>query len=121
MSNVFGEEIKRKFVKLISPHWHSYREGNLINLTKEQLDLSKSEAPKMQKISGVAGSGKTQVMCTRAINAQVRTGGRILILTYNIALINYLRIRLSEIRADFSWDRICLDHYHRFYRMYARK
>lgn len=120
-SNVFSDEIKRKFVKLISPHWHSYREGKFINLTKEQLDLSKSVAPKMQKISGVAGSGKTQVMCTRAINAQVRTGGRILILTYNIALINYLRIRLSEIRADFSWDRICLDHYHRFFRMYARK
>ena len=72
-----------------------------------------------QKISGVACSGKTQVLAFRAINALKRTGGDVLILTYNITLANYLKYRLSEIREDFSWKKIDIYPYHQFFRIRA--
>ena len=75
--------------------------------------------PTEQKISGVAGSGTTQVLAIRAINALKRTGGNVLILTFNITLANYLRSRLSEIREDFYWDKIEICHYHKFFRLRA--
>jgi hypothetical protein len=118
-NGIFDDSVLQQMIKLLSPTWHSYREGRNITLTTPQRNLAESQANSLQKISGVAGAGKTQVMCTRAINAVKRTGGRVLILTFNIALINYLRIRLSEIREDFSWSNIELDYYHRFFRKIA--
>ena len=76
--------------KIISPSWHSYQEGRIgIQPIGVQRKLSESSMTQ-QKISGVAGSGKTQVLAFRAINALKRTGGDVLILTYNITLANYL-------------------------------
>jgi hypothetical protein len=118
-NEIFDTSALQRLIKLLSPTWHSYREGKNITLTTPQRNLSKSQANVMQKISGVAGAGKTQVMCTRAINAVKRTGGKVLILSFNITLVNYLRIRLSEIREDFSWSNIELDNYHNFFRKMA--
>ena len=67
----------------------------------------------------MAGSGKTQVLVTRAVNAQIRTGKKDLILTYNKTLANYIRYRLGEIRADFPWDKIVIDNYHNFFKVQA--
>ncbi len=107
------------FLNLVSRNWHPYRQGKQITLTAIQQNLSKSIAGKMQKISGVAGSGKTQVLATRAVNAQVRTGGNVLVLTYNKTLSNYLKNRINEVRADFYWDKIQIDYYHQFFRRQA--
>lgn len=60
--------------------------------------------------------GKTQVLATRAVNAQIRTGGNILILTYNKTLSNYLRYRINEVRADFYWNKLHISHYHHFFK-----
>jgi hypothetical protein len=68
-NSIFDNSVIRQFVTLLSRTWHSYREGKRITLTTPQRNLAKSHANTMQKISGVAGAGKTQVMCTRAINA----------------------------------------------------
>lgn len=106
------EEIDDEF----KPNWHSYKDGKHINLTTIQKNLAESVANKQQKISGVAGSGKTQVLAIRAVNAQKRTGGDILILTYNKTLSNYLHFRLDEVRADFDWDKITICNYHKFYK-----
>lgn len=43
-----------------------------------------------------------------------RTGGDVLVLTYNITLANYLKFRLSEIREDFSWEKLDIYPYHQF-------
>ncbi len=48
-----------------------------------------------------------------------RTGGDVLVLTYNITLANYLKFRLSEIREDFSWEKIDVYPYHQFFRIRA--
>lgn len=115
--DVILKTIKRKF----SPKWHSFREGKETKLNKEQTHLSKSKENAQDKIRGVAGSGKTQVLAARAVNAQVRTGGNVLILSFNITLVNYLKMRISQIRADFPWEKFTIDYYHRFFRKTARQ
>lgn len=119
-NQAFDNVVLNQLVSELSPQWHSYREGIPVHLTRQQFTLSKSIGGAQRKISGVAGSGKTQVLATRAVNAQVRTGGDVLLLTYNITLINYMRMRLSQVRADFPWDKIDIDNYHRFFHRYAR-
>ena len=117
----FDEPTRHQVIHVISPKWHSLKEGRLgIRLTREQKALSESR-PTMQKISGVAGSGKTQVLVTRAMNAHKRTGGNVLILTYNITLANYLHYRLNEMCEDFSWEKFHIYHYHHFFRLMAHK
>ena len=118
-TNLFDDVIKHKLAKIISPSWHSYQEGQIgIQPIGTQRKLSESSTTQ-QKISGVAGSGKTQVLAFRAINAMKRTGGNVLVLTYNITLANYLKNRLSEIREDFSWEQIDIYPYHKFFRIRA--
>lgn len=111
--------VRRKLAKIISPSWHSYQEGRIdMQPIGAQRRLAKSSMTQ-QKISGVAGSGKTQVLAFRAVNALKRTGGDVLVLTYNITLANYLKFRLSEIREDFSWEKIDIYPYHQFFRIRA--
>ena len=118
-SSYFDDVVKRKIAKILSPSWHSYQEGKAGIEPKgvqKELVISKST---QQKISGVAGSGKTHVLAARAVNAMKRTGGDVLILTFNITLANYLKIRLSEICEDFSWEKIDIYPYHQFFRIRA--
>ena len=118
-NNAFDDVVRRKLARIISPSWHSYQEGRIdMQPIGAQKQLSKSSITQ-QKISGVAGSGKTQVLAFRAINAMKRTGGDVLVLTYNITLANYLKFRLSEIREDFSWEKIDIYPYHQFFRIRA--
>lgn len=118
-NNAFDDVVRRKLAKIISPSWHSYQEGRIdMQPIGAQRRLSESTITQ-QKISGVAGSGKTQVLAFRAVNAMKRTGGDVLVLTYNITLANYLKFRLSEIREDFSWEKIDIYPYHQFFRIRA--
>ena len=115
----FDDAVKRKLASIISPSWHSYQEGKPgIEPKGAQRELVISRSTQ-QKISGVAGSGKTHVLAARAVNALKRTGGDVLILTYNITHANYLRYRLSELREDFSWEKIDIYPYHQFFRIRA--
>jgi hypothetical protein len=115
----FDDAVKRKLAAIISPSWHSYQDGRVgIEPKGVQKRLVVSHNTQ-QKISGVAGSGKTFVLAVRAINAMKRTGGNVLILTYNITLVNYLKYRLSEIREDFSWEKVDIYNYHQFFKIRA--
>lgn len=115
----FDDVVKRKIAKMLSPAWHSYQEGKPgIEPKGAQRELVISRNTQ-QKISGVAGSGKTHVLAARAVNAMKRTGGDVLVLTFNITLANYLRYRLSELREDFSWEKIDIYPYHQFFRIRA--
>ena len=118
-NNAFDDVVRRKLARMTSPSWHSYQEGRIdMQPIGAQKRLSESSITQ-QKISGVAGSGKTQVLAFRAVNAMKRTGGDVLVLTYNITLANYLKFRLSEIREDFSWEKIDVYPYHQFFRIRA--
>lgn len=118
-SPYFDDAVKRKIAEILSPSWHSYQEGKTgIEPKGVQRELVISRSTQ-QKISGVAGSGKTHVLAARAVNAMKRTGGDVLVLTFNITLANYLKYRLSELREDFSWDKIDIYPYHQFFRIRA--
>lgn len=73
---------------------------NIVYTTKQKRLIISS--PKKQKVQGVAGSGKSLVLAARAVNALERTKGRILILTFNITLINYLHDRISDVRGKYK-------------------
>ena len=115
-SKIFTNSCRQDFINVISPGWHSYREGQPITLTPTQSLLSRSQANIKQKIKGVAGAGKTEVMIHRAVQAQIRTGKQVLILTYNLSLRNYIRSRLAQVRADFAWNNFLITNYHQFIR-----
>lgn len=114
-SKYFDETISNSFLRIISPQWHSYKQGKHTTLTPVQRRLSKSEPYPRRKINGVAGSGKTQVLATRAVNAHLRTGDRVLVLTFNLSLVNYIRYRIGQVRADFSWNKFFIINYHQFF------
>ena len=119
-NNFYTSSIHEDIYKTLNPEkWHSYRDGDQnIKLTNNQKELIISK-PGRQKIKGVAGCGKTQVLVSRAVNAQVRTGGKILILTFNLTLANYIKYRLGQIHADFSWSQFHITNYHQFFKSQA--
>lgn len=114
-NNFFDSAICNSFLRIISPDWHSYRQGIFIALSKPQEELIKSKAGTKQKVNGVAGSGKTQVLATRAVKAHLRTGKKVLVLTFNLSLVNYLRYRIGQVREDFYWDKFLIINYHQFF------
>ncbi len=105
--------------RYLMPPYHYEKEGRDIIYTLEQKKLVISEAGKRQKIKGVAGCGKTFVLAKRAVNAHLRTGERVLILTYNLSLVNYIRDRIKEVKADFPWTAFHIVNYHQFFKSEA--
>ena len=117
----FTDEAYNEFIGQLKTFWHTFRDGDTsLKLRSEQSPLAESVEGRRQKIKGVAGSGKTQVLASRAVSCQLRTGGNILILTYNVTLVNYIRYRIGRIPADFLWNKFTISNYHRFFVSQAR-
>ncbi|KMW70321.1 nuclease-related domain-containing DEAD/DEAH box helicase, partial [Limnoraphis robusta] len=113
-SSLFDEQIYNSFRRYLQPTFHTIEQGVEINLTARQKKLTVSKPRSNQKIKGVAGSGKTLILARRAVNAHKRTGEKVLILTYNITLKNYIHDKISEVREEFSWDSFYINNYHSF-------
>ncbi len=74
-----------------------------------------------QKIYGGGGSGKTLVLAKKAVDFLEKTEWKknILILTYNLTLINYIKDRISEIFPKgykCNKDSITITNYHQLYK-----
>jgi len=110
-SRYFTDDIYDNIHRYLQPPLHNREQGKEINYNSKQKSLITSRIGE-QKISGVAGSGKTKVLAKRAVAAHKRTDDRVLILTYNITLRNYIRDKISEVREDFSWGNFYIIHYH---------
>lgn len=113
-SSLFDEQIYNSFRRYLQPPFNTIEQGIEINLTAKQKKLTVSKSRPRQKIKGVAGSGKTLILARRAVNAHKRTGEKVLILTYNITLRNYIHDKISEVREAFSWDSFYINNYHGF-------
>ncbi len=107
------------FYRYLKAPVHQIEEGIKINYTKEQQELIRSEIRPRRKIKGVAGSGKTLVLAKRAVNAHIRTGSKVLILTFNLSLKNYIHDRLSDVREEFYWGSFYITNYHQFFKTQA--
>lgn len=113
--NILNDAIYKEFLRYLQPPIHTLEMGKNIEYTDEQKKLIKS-TPGFQKIKGVAGSGKTSILAKRAVNAHMRHKGRILILTYNITLVNYIQNKINDVKEMFSWDNFYIINYHEFFK-----
>ncbi len=66
-----------------------------------------------QRLHGVAGSGKTLVIAQRAANLAA-AGKRVLVVTFNVALWQYIRRLLMQTTTSFPWQNIEFHHFHGF-------
>ena len=110
-----------EFVNLISARWHSYRDGDLnFHLSKEQKSIVRDNNTRL-RVKGVAGSGKTQVVANRAVEQHIRTGECVLIITFNISLVQYVRMRINQVPADFAPNMFEIVNYHQFFKSKANQ
>jgi hypothetical protein len=114
----FDDALYESVRRYLQPPVHTLEQGIPLTYPGKQAKLIVSE-PGPQKVRGVAGSGKTMVLARRAVNAHKRTGSKVLVLTYNITLCNYIHDKISQVRENFCWDAFCIVHYHEFVRSMA--
>lgn len=117
-TRLFSEAIYQEFQRYLQPPYHTLNEGKEITYTSTQQKYIESR-PVHEKIRGVAGSGKTALMAKRAVNAHIRHGEKVLILTYNLTLKSYIHDKISDVRENFQWDNFYIINYHEFFKQIA--
>lgn len=118
-SYLFTEDLYKSFKRHLKPPKHTIEQGITITYSKEQQKIISSSSGSQQKVKGVAGSGKTLCLAKRVVNAHKRHGEPVLILTFNIALRNYIKDKISEVREEFYWNNFHIVHYHEFFKNQA--
>ena len=118
-SRSFKYEYYDELIKLIVGHWHSYADGDQnFHLNNRQNEIVKSDNKRI-RVKGVAGCGKTQVVANRAVELQLKTGEKVLIITFNISLIQYIKMRINQVPADFCTNKFEITNYHQFFKSMA--
>lgn len=112
-NKLFKTEIYQEIKRVLKPSFHTLEQAQEVRLSKKQKLLAKSDR-RQQKIRGVAGSGKTLVLAQRAVNSYTRHNEKVLILTFNITLRNYIHDNLNRVRREFDWKYFHITHYHQF-------
>ena len=110
---LFTPDIHEDFARRLRPPVHTQQQGVVVAFDAKQKALTESK-PGFAKVKGVAGCGKTTILAQRAINAQTRHKGQVLILTYNITLRHYIRDTINRIRCGGDWEHYEVIHYHAF-------
>lgn len=85
-----------------------------INMNQKQKVLSNYTSNYMRKIKGEAGSGKTLVLANLAINSYLATRSRVLILCFNITLVNRIRDMISRQLKSRPKDEFFIINFHSF-------
>lgn len=112
-NSYFKNEFYNCLKNYLKPKFHSLNEGKEVHFTKRQYELVVSKQGD-QKIQGIVGSGKTLVLAHRAVNAHKRTDEKVLILTYNYSLKDYIKNNISEVKEDFNWQYFHISNFHDF-------
>ncbi len=118
-SYYFDDFLYTRIKRYLMAPIHQEEDGIEIIYTKEQQELIRSEIKPRRKIKGIAGSGKTLVLVKRAVNAHIRTQSKVLILTYNLSLKNYIHDRINDVRQEFDWRNFYITNYHQFFKTQA--
>ena len=118
-SFLFTENIYESFKRFLNPPIHTKEEGIDFNYSEKQREIIYVQNKPQQRIKGVVGSGKTTVMVARAVQTYKRisknnSDAKILILTYNITLKNFIHDKLNKVREDFPWSTFVITNYHEF-------
>jgi hypothetical protein len=112
-SILFNDSLYKSFLRYLTPVLHTKEDGVPIHYSAKQKELITS-CPRHQRIKGVVGSGKTTVLAARAVSAHKRTNDKVLILTFNMTLKNYIHDKMSKVREDFTWNSFYITNYHNF-------
>lgn len=118
-SKIFNDELYRSIKRYLKPTFHQSEINQEVSYTPEQKLLIVSKQGQRQKIKGSAGSGKTLVLAKRAVNAHMRTQLPVLILTFNISLVNYIHDQISKVKGNFAWKNFHIYNYHGFFKEMA--
>lgn len=113
-SKYFTEEIYNSFKRFLKPSLHTLEQWEFIQFEINQIKLMKSEPPFFRKIKWVAGSWKTIILANRVVQSHKRHKGKVLILTYNITMKNYIHDNISKVRDNFNWENFYISNYHQF-------
>lgn len=95
------------------PPLHKPAETAALQLTEEQLRHAEAAPTRHQRLHGVAGSGKTLVIAQRAANLAA-AGKRVLVITFNVTLWQYIRKLVGKSTMVFPWENIEFHHFHGF-------
>lgn len=71
-------------------------------LEGKQKDLAECNPGTKRRMNGVAGSGKTLVIAQKAINCWKMKHERVLVLSFNITIKNYIRDKIAQNTRDMS-------------------
>lgn len=105
----------------IKGRWHLQSQGDKdLILTPRQAELVNDTSLRL-RVRGVAGSGKTLVVAHKAVKEHLRSGTKVLIITFNISLVSYLKMCINRVCADFSTDAFDITNYHQFFLTKARR
>lgn len=125
-SFLFTGELYQNFKRLLSPSVHMKAQGVPYNYSQKQKEIiyGKWEQGTIkvqleQRVKGVFGSGKTTVLAARAVQAYRRAlernyNPRILILTFNITLKNFIHDKLMRVDETFPLENFIIINYHQF-------
>ncbi len=114
----FTEDLYDNFKRILSPSVHMKAQGEPYHYSQKQLDIIYSRTLE-QRVKGVFGSGKTTVLAARAVQAYKRAlernnYPRILILTFNITLKNFIHDKLMRVDEEFPLENFIIINYHQF-------
>lgn len=115
---LFTDVLYENFKRLLSPAEHLKAEGKPYKYSDKQKNIIYSTNLE-QRVRGVFGSGKTTVLAARAVQAYKRALSRnntprILILTYNITLKNFIHDKLNRVDETFPLESFIIINYHQF-------
>lgn len=118
ISQFFTEKLYENFRRLLTPSVHLISQGTPYNYSPKQKSIIYSNTLE-QRVKGVFGSGKTTVLAARAVQAYKRAltrndYPRILILTYNITLKNFIHDKLNRVDETFPQESFIIINYHQF-------
>lgn len=118
LSFFFTNDIYQNFKRLLTPTIHQKSEGVPYIYEQKQKEIIYSQTLE-QRVKGVFGSGKTTVLAARAVQAYKRALNRtnspkILILTFNITLKNFIHDKLMRVDETFPVESFIIINYHSF-------
>ncbi len=117
-SMFFTDKLYDNFKRLLSPPLHLRSQGISYNYSTKQKEIIYSTTLE-QRVRGVFGSGKTTVLAARAVQAYKRAlsrnnNPRILILTFNITLKNFIHDKMNRVDEEFPFENFTIINYHQF-------
>ena len=134
-SFLFSDALYEQIHRLLIPPIHLCNQGqyimryngrikkspNTLMYSKKQDELIYDEDKRKEwRVKGVVGSGKTTLLAAKAVrvyNELVEHGiqsPKILILTFNITLKNFIHDKIQQVYEEFDWSAFTILNYHHF-------